>query len=148
VSDRASLAAIGRAMRALLAQDGKQVLLRDPISNTALTSPLDSVAAPAGLLPVFLVAGEAVWREASGKGFALDITRDPEALLGYRVNSLGAGSFSTIMLSVMEATAQVARPEALVVNDLSIVWKATTERIDREAKAAAGPVDSHSISPR
>jgi hypothetical protein len=135
-------------MRALLALDGKQVLLRDPISDTALACPLDSVAAPEGLLPVFLVAGEAVWREASGKGFALDITRDPEALLGYRVNAIGAGSFSTIMLSVMEATAQVARPEALVVNDLGIVWKAATERIDREAKVAACPVVSQGISPQ
>jgi len=148
VSDSASLAAVGRAMRALLALDGKQVLLRDPISDTALACPLDSVAAPEGLLPVFLVAGEAVWREASGKGFALDITRDSEALLRYRVNGIGAGSFSTIMLSVMEATAQVARQEALVVNDLGIVWKATTERIDREVKAAARPVVSQGISPR
>jgi hypothetical protein len=148
VSDSARLAAVGRAMRGLLALDGKQVLLRDPISDTALACPLDSVAAPEGLLPVFLVAGEAVWREASGKGFALDITRDSEALLGYRVNGIGAGSFSIIMLSVMEATAQVARQEALVVNDLGIVWKATTERIDREAKAAARPVASQGISPR
>jgi len=147
VSDRANLAAVGRATRALLAQDGTQVLLRDPISNTALACPLDSVAAPEGLLPVFLVVGEAVWREASGRGFALDITRDPEALLGYRVNGIGGGSFTTIMLSVMEATAQVARPEALVVNDLGIVWKAATERIDREAKAAARPVASHGMSP-
>jgi hypothetical protein len=82
VSDRARLAAVGHAMRALLAQDGKQVLLCDPISDTALACPLDSVAAPEGLLPLFLVAGEAVWREACGKGFALEITRDPEALLG------------------------------------------------------------------
>ena len=148
MSDRASLAAVGRAMRALLALDGKQVLLRDPISDTALACPLDSVAAPEGLLPVFLVAGEAVWREASGKGFALDITRDSEALLGYRVNGIGAGSFSIIMLSVMEATAQVARQEALVVNDLGIVWKATTERIDREAKPAARPIVAQGISPR
>ena len=147
MSDRANLAAVGRATRALLAQDGTQVLLRDPISNTALACPLDSVAAPEGLLPVFLVVGEAVWREASGRGFALDITRDPEALLGYRVNGIGGGSFTTIMLSVMEATAQVARPEALVVNDLGIVWKAATERIDREAKAAARPVASHGMSP-
>lgn len=147
MTEPANLAAVGRTMRALLAQDGKQVLLRDPISNTALACPLDSVAAPEGLLPVFLVAGEAVWREASGKGFALDITRDPEALLGYRVNGIGAGSFATIMLSVMEATAQVALPDALVVNDLGIVWKAATERIDREAKAAARPVASQGMSP-
>jgi hypothetical protein len=148
VTDSASLAAVGRAIRALLAQGGKQVLLCDPVSNTALACPLDSVAAPEGLLPVFLAAADAVWREASGKGFALDITRDPEALLGYRVNCIGDGSFSTIMLSVMEATAQVAHPEALVVNDLGILWKAATERIDREAKAATRPVVSQGMSPQ
>ena len=148
MSEPVNLAVVGRAMRAVLAEDGKPVLLHDPVGNAALRCPLDSAVAPEGLLPVFLVAGEAVWREASGKGFALDIRRDPEALLGYRVNGIGAGSFSTVMLSVLEATAQVARPEALVVNDLGVVWKAATERIDRAAKASAQPVASQGMSPR
>ena len=64
---------------------------------------------PACCLP-FVVAGEAVWREATGKGFSLDIVRDPHALLGYRLRGIGAGHFATVMLATMEATAQVAGP--------------------------------------
>ena len=60
-----------------------------------------------------------VWREATRKGFALDIVRDREALLGYRLQGIGAGSFTAVMLATMEATAQVARLGAIVVNDLN-----------------------------
>ena len=36
------------------------------------------------------------------------------------------GSFTTVMLASMEAIDQVARPEAIVVNDLNAVWSAAT----------------------
>ncbi len=85
---------------------------------------------PPGLLPALVVAGEAVWREATGKGFALDIVHDPEALLGYRLRGINDGSFTTVMLATMEAVAQVARPGAIVVNDLNALWVAATGRIE------------------
>jgi len=88
------------------------------------------------------VAGEAVWREATGNGFALDIIRDPTALLGYRLNGIGAGTFTTVMLATMEAAAQVASPEAFLVNDLTAVWSAASERVESmavPARKSAGP---------
>ncbi len=40
------------------------------------------------------------------------------------------------MLAMMEAAAQVARPEAFVVNDLTAVWSAATERVETAAQPA------------
>ena len=84
-------------------------------------------------LPVLVVAGEAVWREATGRGFALDVARDPDALLGYRLRSIGAGGYAAVMLATMEATARAARGTgALVAGDLGPIW---TEAL----RAAPGP---------
>ena len=92
---------------------------------------------PAALLPVLLVAADAVWREATGKGFSLDIRRDASALLGYRACGIGAGTFATVMLSTMEAIEQARQPDQLLVNDLiGSVWKAV---LDRAGTAAALP---------
>jgi len=98
-----------------------------------VVSPL-SAASPSGLLPAFVVAGEAVWREATGNGFSLDIVPDPQALLGYRLRRIGAGHFATVMLATMEATAQVAGPKAIVVNDLNALSSAATDRIDHRTR--------------
>ena len=128
--------AVGRTMEALLAQEARSVVYRDQAAGENLTVSPASAASPAGLLPAFVVAGEAVWREATGKGFALDIVRDPTALLGYRLNGIGAGTFTTVMLATMEAAAQVAQPCAFVVNDLSAVWSAATDRVESTARPA------------
>ena len=80
------------------------------------------------MLPVFLVAGEAVWREATGKGFALDIRQDAGALLGRRLHAVGSGTFSTVMLSVIEASQQVVGPRSLLVNDFGVQWAASLTR--------------------
>ena len=81
-----------------------------------------------------MVAAEAVWREATGKGFALDMIRDPDALLGYRLRAIGAGSFTTVMLASMEAINQVARPEAIVISEFNALWSAATDRVRRDAQ--------------
>jgi len=65
------------------------------------------------------VSTRTLWREATGKGFELDVSRDPEALLGYRLRSIQAGSFATVMLSSMEAMHQVAGPQAAVLSELN-----------------------------
>jgi hypothetical protein len=141
----ANVDALSRTMEALLARDGRSIVYRDWATGEELAVSAPSAASPAGLLPAFLVAGEAVWREATGNGFALDIVRDRRALLGYRLQGIGAGSFATVMLATMEAAAQVAGPSAIVVNDLGALWSAATERIDgwprpsRRAMAGAAP---------
>jgi hypothetical protein len=125
---------ISRTMEVLLTRDTRSVLYRDGATGQDLVvSPL-SAASPSGLLPAFVVAGEAIWREATGNGFSLDIVRDPEALLGYRLRRIGTGHFATVMLAMMEATAQAAGPSAIVINDLNALWSAATDRIDHRTR--------------
>jgi hypothetical protein len=129
-----SVESVSRTLEALLKRDTRGVVYRDGATGQDLVvSPL-SAASPAGLLPVFVVAGEAVWREATGNGFSLDIVPDPQALLGYRLRGIGAGHFATVMLATMEATAQIAGPSAIVVNDLQAVWSGATDQIERQRR--------------
>lgn len=129
------LGAVSRTMETLIRRDGKPLVLEDGATGQHLTLSPETGGRPDGLLPVFLAAGEAVWREATGRGFALDLAEDRQALLGYRVRGIGSGPFTAVMLSVMEATAQVARPDMLLVNDLDAVWQAAWERHRYTAKA-------------
>ena len=125
---------VSRTMEALLAREGRRILYHDKATGQDLVVRPPSAASPSGLLPAFVVAGEAVWREATGNGFSLDIMRDPQALLGYRLRGIGAGHFATVMLATMEATAQVAGPSAIVVNELNALWSAATDRIERQPR--------------
>ncbi len=142
MSEGVSLDAVSRTMATLLARAGHPVLLHDRVKDRTVAVAPDTAAAPDGLLPALLVAGEAIWREATGKGFMLDIRTDPEAVLGYRVAGIGAGSFATVMISMMEATAQATRHDAFVAIDLGAVWHGVVERLDQAAgtENAAGPV--------
>jgi hypothetical protein len=126
--------AVGRTLRVLLEQAERPILYRDPATGTHLTVDPQTVGSPTGFLPPFVVAAEAVWREATGKGFALDMIRDPDALLGYRLRAIGAGSFTTVMLASMEAINQVARPEAIVISEFNALWSAATDRVRRDAQ--------------
>jgi hypothetical protein len=126
-------------MAALLARDGRPIVYRDrAVGRELLVSP-ESATSPVGLLPAFVVAGEAVWREATGSGFSLDVVRDPRALAGYRLRGIGAGSFAAVMLATMEAAAQIAGPSAVVVNDLHSLWAAARERIDYRPRPSSMP---------
>ena len=129
-----SVESVSRTMEVLLVHGGRSVVYRDGTTGQDLNVSPPSAASPSGLLPAFVVAGEAVWREATGSGFSLDIVRDPQALLGYRLRGIGAGHFATVMLSMMEATAEVAGPSAIVVNDLNALWSAATDRIERQPR--------------
>jgi hypothetical protein len=152
MSGAVNLAAVGRALEAVLADAGVSLLLRDKATGEVLAPSVEVAGHPHGLLPVFLVAGEAVWREATGKGFGLDIRADPAALLGYRIEAVGAGTFSTVMLSTMEAIEQAGRapgrPGHLLANDLyGAVWQAARDRADQAVPSTPGrPASSPSNS--
>ncbi|MBN9560464.1 MAG: hypothetical protein J0H14_06995 [Alphaproteobacteria bacterium] len=138
------VATVSRVMEELLVRDGRAIICRDRATGEDLSVPPMIAASPTGLLPALVVAGEAVWREATGKGFALDVVRDPEALFGYRLRGIGAGTFATVMLSIMEASAQASRPGVIAVNALNALWSAATDRriqVERSASpsAATGP---------
>lgn len=134
----ADLGLVSRATEALLRRSGLAVLWRDPDGAEAAMAP-GLAASPLGLLPVLVVAGEAVWREATGRGFALDVARDPDALLGYRLRAIGAGGYAAVMLATMEATARAARGTgALVVGDLGPIWTEALRGAPR-GPSPAGP---------
>ena len=132
-----SVEAVGRTMRLLLERADRPIVYRDPANGALLAMDSAVASAPDGFLPAVLVAGEAVWRETTGKGFSLDIARDPAALLGYRLRGIGAGSFATVMLAAMEAINQVCRPEAILVSEFNALWSAATDRLRREPLAAS-----------
>ena len=121
-------AMLGRTLEAYLTRAGTPLAFHDRATAQTHALPFAAARDPAGVLPVFMVAGEAVWREASGKGFALDIRPDQNALLGRRLHAVGSGTFSTVMLSVIEAATQATGPHVLLVNDLRRQWEAAFER--------------------
>jgi hypothetical protein len=134
--------ALGRTLEAYLARAGAPLAFHDRATGERHALPFSTARDPGGLLPVFLVAGEAVWREATGRGFALDIRQDAGALLGRRLHAVGSGTFSTIMLSVIEATEQVAGRQVLLVNDLRGQWAASLTRAASPAMAPSAPPTS------
>jgi hypothetical protein len=127
---------VSRVMETLLETEGRPILYHDQATGADLAITPMAASSPSGLLPALVVAGEAVWREATGKGFALDIVRDPEALLGYRLRGIGAGSLTTVMLAAMEATAQVTGSGVVVASDLNAVWSAATDRIEHSMRSS------------
>lgn len=131
-------------MAALFSSGGRAINYHDRKTGEVLSVTPEAAASPQGLLPAFLVAGEAVWRDVTGNGFDLEIARDRQALLGYRLRRIGAANFATVMLATMEATELAARPGAIVVNDLNAIWSAATIRPAAES-AVSGP--SPGLSP-
>lgn len=128
---------VSRTMQVMLERSGRPIVYDDPADGMRLALGAQAAGAPEGFLPAFVVAGEAIWREAAGQGFALDIVRDPSALLGYRLRGIGAGTFATVMLSAMEATHQVTRPDAIVVSDFNRLWNSAVAELRRDEAAVA-----------
>jgi hypothetical protein len=127
---------VGRTMRVLLERSGRPVVYDDPATHSRLEISASAASSATGFLPAFLVAGEAIWREATGKGFALEIARDDRALLGYRASGIGAGTYATVMLSSMEAMHQVSGTGAIIVSDFNNLWRATVGRLEQAPVSA------------
>ena len=136
------LGPVERTMAALLGRQSREIQYHDRSTGEILVVSADVAASPSGLLPALMVAGEAVWREATGKGFDLDIARDRDALLGYRLRGIRSGNFATVMLATLEATEQAAWRGPLVVNELNAIWSAATARheaVPRPSPSGPGP---------
>jgi hypothetical protein len=131
MSGTVDITLVSRTLQRLLEQSGRSILYDCRASRRTLSYAPDSAAAPTGLLPAFLSAGDAVWREATGQSLRVEITMDPNTVLGFAVRGIHAGTFATIMLSVMEAIEQAAQPSTLLVNDLARVWREAEDRISR-----------------
>lgn len=114
---------VSRTLEVLFERRGRPILLQDETTGRLHQVPPSLAAAPDGLLPTFLAAGEVVWRAATGRSLGVQQVRDPDSLLGYRVKRTSGAPFSVVMLSMIEASERVARPEALVVNELGRLWR-------------------------
>ena len=131
-----SVDAVSRTMRQLLQDWDRPLVCWDRATNGLHAVSTAAASAPDGFLPALVIAGQAVWHEATGQGFALDVVRDPDALLGYRLRGIEAGSFTSVMLAAMEAAHQVTGPEAIVLSELAGVWSAASERVARDVVLA------------
>ncbi len=120
-----------------LLEDGRRpIVLEDKAQGVEIEIPVDAAVAAHGLLPVFLFAGEALLRDATGGGFALELERDIQALLSWRVKRIGSARFSAVMLAVMEAIGQASTSRGIMVVELGRVFDDATARIrNREARS-------------
>ncbi|MBO1360158.1 hypothetical protein J2D73_10145 [Acetobacter sacchari] len=94
---------VSTAVLALLKEIGRPAIVHDPA--TGLESPVshEELARSDGYLPVIVVAAEALWLDLTGTGFALEIRESADATLGYALNAIRAGSWSALMLCVIDA---------------------------------------------
>ena len=132
---------LGRTLQAHLGQVGLPLAFHDRATGKTHDIHHSAAGQPEGLLPVFVVAGEGIWREATGKGLALDIRPDADGLFGRRLHAVNNGTFTTVMLSVIEAVWQARGPERLLLNDLRVQWA------DRMARVAPVPACSPGAEP-
>jgi hypothetical protein len=119
---------VAAVVRQLLEEAGRDILIEDRASGDVVRAPPDTAAAPDGLLPVFLSAGEAVARDAFGAGFGLKLKRDLGALFSWRVESIAAKSLYEVLLPTMEAIAEAATLRGIMVLDLARVFDEATAR--------------------
>jgi hypothetical protein len=121
---------VSRVVRALLIEADRDILIEDGPRRDLVSIPFDAAAAEDGLLPVFLVAAEAIWRDVTGRGFDLTLKRDLGALMSWRIEAIRAEAFSCVLLSVMEAIAAVAGAHGVMVLDLARVFDEATARTE------------------
>jgi hypothetical protein len=137
------LGRVSAVLETLLRDSGKPVCITDLTTGEVQPVSPELAASPAGLLPLFLAAGDTVWRDTTGRRLGIKQVDDPQSLLGVRTESIGAGPVTPVLLSVMEAIAQAERPDMLLVNDMSRNWATASDRMRRlrlrpvEAKPAS-----------
>ena len=122
---------VSAVLETLLRDSGKPVCITDLTTGEIQPVSPELAASPAGLLPLFLAAGDTVWRDITGRRLGIKQVDDPQSLLGVRTESIGAGPVTPLLLSVMEAIAQAERPDMLLVNDMSRNWATATDRMRR-----------------
>lgn len=132
---------VSRTLETLIERSGRQVVLLDRPAGVTRPVSAELASDPRGLLPVFLVAADTVWRDATGRGLGVRLVRDPQSLFGHRAVEAG-GPFSLVMLSMMEVIEQVALPGEIPVEQMRQQWEATSERLDEAAALAARPAEA------
>jgi hypothetical protein len=130
MTDSIDLAIVSATLQRLLEQAGDTVTYTCPTDGAASEISAELAASPAGLLPAFLTAADALWREATvGKSFQAKIAANPNAMLGFSVQAIHGGTFTTVMLAIMEAAEQATEFRVLHANRLAAVWERAEDRI-------------------
>ena len=109
---------VSRTLQQLFENDRRPISYACAGSNRTVFFSPAAAAARTGLLPAFLVTAEAIWTQATGKVFGIEVSTERDTVLGFRVTAIRRGTFSTVMLSLMETIAQVQDPNRLAANDL------------------------------
>lgn len=127
--------AVGAFLGNLMEEERLAVSLVQP-DGTQHPVSSDSLVGADGFLPVFLEAAEAVWEDATGGGFGVQIGEDPAALLGYRVEGMADVPFCVVTLAMLHAIECAREGGVLRVNALVPV---AMEARARARVGAAGP---------
>ena len=127
---------VSATMRVFLERIGAPLVYNDPANGERLRIEAGAAAARDGLLPAIVVAGESVWRDLTGKGFELDLARDPSALLGFQLLAIGGANFSIVMLASIEALHHVRQPGGVMINDFNALSAVATMRDYSRAEIA------------
>lgn len=123
----------------LLREVGRPIMIcgeapkaEEPVSH-------EEMADPAGYLPVLVIAAEALWLDISGTGFDLDVRENADAPLGYVLHRIGAGSWSSVMLCIIDVIETLSLREGpLRVNDLIDLWASARGRLNDAPPAVRG----------
>jgi hypothetical protein len=128
---------LGRALANVLSDLGRPIVIDQKENGEPYILPIDCAAAPDGLLPVVLIAAEAVFREGIGQGFGIELERDTGALFGYRVKTIAAASLTAVMVGVMEALDQAAAQDQIMALELGRVWEEALARVHERERGEA-----------
>lgn len=133
------IALVSRVFEAMLCQHDKPILYHDRSVGQDVALSHDETASALGLLPAFLLAGEAVWSQTTGNGFGLDIVEDKDSIFGYAVRAVRGGSLSAVMLSMLDVLLRIDTGDATIyANELNRSWDLPQVPVVSNIKAA-GP---------
>ncbi len=117
---RSTITYLSEAFSQLFVMGRRPVLLRDADSwqPTEISPFLASHAK--GLLPLFVMAGNAVWADLGETPFPVRMQDSARALAGIELVSVVPpdGNLTPLMLAMMEAISQVADQTGILVNEL------------------------------
>ncbi len=117
---RSTITRLSEAFSRLFVMGRRPVLLRDLDSwQPTVISPFLAAHAR-GLLPLFVMAGNAVWRDLGETPFPVRMQDCTRALAGIELVSIipPDGDLTPLMLAMMEAISQVADQTGILVNEL------------------------------
>lgn len=93
---------VAHGVLTLLSEIERPAIVVDRATGQEASVSHEEIARADGYLPVIVVAAEALWFDLTGTGFALDVRENAEATLGYSLHGIRAGSWSVLMLCIID----------------------------------------------